>query len=401
MEPSDKHPSQDEFAKMVIDRLREAGVTDEISYDPEQFQVSVEGEKESVLFLHNAYREYCTLSAEHRPQSLRRFVRGWLQAHKPPPEEYADIRPDILPAVRSRSFFESTRLRMILGNNEDTLLPYQMLGDDLGLGLVYDMPDSMKPISNKELDLWGVTFYEALEAARENLAQLRPRIIGPKEGEGVYVFTTNDGYDSSRLILMELIRQFQVKGDYIAMAPGREMLIVAGSEDKSGLEAMLALAKKAFEQPRTVSGMAFRLDGDEWVSWMPKDSHSLYDGFRMLRIQSCGQDYAEQKELLDQLHKERGEDVLVASYSVMQHKDTGYRTSYCAWIRGLISLLPQAERIVFGSDNQEPVMASWDKVVAIVGDLMTPMGIYPERYRVQDFPSAEQLAAIGNELRGA
>ena len=121
MEPSDKHPSQDEFAKMVIDRLREAGVTDEISYDPEQFQVSVEGEKESVLFLHNAYREYCTLSAEHRPQSLRRFVRGWLQAHKPPPEEYADIRPDILPAVRSRSFFESTRLRMVLGDNEDTL----------------------------------------------------------------------------------------------------------------------------------------------------------------------------------------------------------------------------------------------------------------------------------------
>ena len=36
---------------------------------------------------------------------------------------------------------------------------------DLGLGLVYDMPDSMKPISNKELELWGVTFYEALEAA--------------------------------------------------------------------------------------------------------------------------------------------------------------------------------------------------------------------------------------------
>ena len=276
-----------------------------------------------------------------------------------------------------------------------------MLGDDLGLGLVYDMPDSMKPISNKELDLWGVTFYEALEAARENLAQLRPRIIGPKEGEGVYVFTTNDGYDSSRLILLELIRQFQVKGDYIAMAPGREMLIVAGSEDKSGLEAMLALAKKAFEQPRTVSGMAFRLDGDEWVSWMPKDSHSLYDGFRMLRIQSCGQDYAEQKELLDASPQRKGRGCFVASYSVMQHKDTGYRTSYCAWIRGLISLLPQAERIVFGSDNQEPVMAPWDKVVAIVGDLITPMGIYPERYRVQDFPSAEQLAAIGNELRGA
>ena len=72
-------------------------------------------------------------------------------------------------------------------------------------GLVYDMPDSMKSITNKELNLWGVTFYEVLETARENLVQLQPRIIGPNEGEGTYVFTTNDGYDSTRLILLDLI----------------------------------------------------------------------------------------------------------------------------------------------------------------------------------------------------
>ncbi len=284
------------------------------------------GEIKSTLYLGNAYQEYCSFSQEDRPHSLRRFVRGWLDAHKPPPDEYADIRPDILPAVRSRSFFESARLRMVIGGDDDTFLQYQTLGDDLGLGLVYDMPDSMKPISNKEIDLWGVTFYDALEAARENLRQLRPRIIGPKEGEGVYVFTTNDGYDSSRLIILDLIRQFQVKGDYIAMAPGREMLIVAGSEDTPGLEAMVALTKKAFEQPRTVSGVALRLDGDEWVSWMPEAAHPLYDEFRGLRIRSYGQDYAEQKELLDQLHEKTGEDVFVASYSVMQHKETGHRT---------------------------------------------------------------------------
>jgi uncharacterized protein YtpQ (UPF0354 family) len=393
--------SKDEFAQLVITRLRETGVTGEISYDPDEFQIAVVGDKESLLFLNNAYQEYCSVSEEHRPQALRRFVRGWLQAHKSPPEEYTDIRPDILPAVRSRNFFESARLRMAIGGDDDTFLPYQTLGDDLGLGLVYDMPDSMKPISNKELALWGVTFYEALEAARENLRQLRPRIVGPKEGEGVYVFTTKDGYDSSRLILLELIRQFQVTGDYIAMAPGREMLIVAGSEDEPGLEAMVALAEKALQQPRTVSGIAFRLDGDEWVSWMPKASHSLYDQFRMLRIQSSGQDYAEQKELLDRLHETRGDDVSVASYSVVQHKDTGHRISYCEWTKGTISLLPQAEWIVLGGGDRKRVMVSWDKVAEIVGDLMTPMGMYPERYRVEGFPTADQLAAMGNEVKGS
>ena len=395
---TDKNPSHDEFAQLVITRLRETGMTGEFSYDAVEFQIVMAGETKSILFLGNAYREYCSCSNKHRPNSLQRFVRGWLDAHKPPPDEYADIKPDILPAVRSRSFFESARLRMVIGGDDDTFLQYQTIGDDLGVGLVYDMPDSMRPISNKDIEQWGVTFYNALEAARDNLRQLPPRIVGPKEGEGVYVFTTNDSYDSSRLILLDLIRQFQVKGDYIAMAPGREMLIVAGSEDTPGLEAMVALAKKSFEQPRMVSGVALRLVGDEWVSWMPEAAHPLYDEFRGLRIQSFGHDYAEQKELLDELHEKTGEDVFVASYSVMQHKDTGHRISYCVWTKGTVSLLPQAERIVLGGDDQPPVMAPWENVAEIVGDLMTPMGMYPERYRVEGFPTAAQLVAMGYEL---
>jgi hypothetical protein len=36
----------------------------------------------------------------------------------------------------------------------------------------------------------------------------------------------------------------------------------------------------------------------------------------------------------------------------------------------------------------------WEHVAAIVGDLLEPMGIYPERYRVRSFPSEEQIVAI-------
>lgn len=35
------------------------------------------------------------------------------------------------------------------------------------------------------------------------------------------------------------------------------------------------------------------------------------------------------------------------------------------------------------------------------GDLMTPMGMYPERYRVEGFPTSDQLAAMGNQLEGS
>ena len=117
-------------------------------------------------------------------------------------------------------------------------------------------------------------------------------------------------------------------------------------------------------------------------------------------MQSAGQDYAEQKELLDKLHEMSGKDIFVPSFSVMQHKQTGQRINYCLWTAGAISLLPRTERVVFGGEDREPVMAPWEKVVEVVGHLMTPMGMYPERFRVETFPSAEELAAMGNELKG-
>jgi len=78
---------------------------------------------------------------------------------------------------------------------------------------------------------------------------------------------------------------------------------------------------------------------------------------------------------------------------------TGHQLSYCVWTKDRVSLLPKTERIVLGGEGQAPIMAPWEEVVEIVGDMLTPMGIYPERYRVDAFPTAAQLAAMGNELK--
>jgi hypothetical protein len=40
---------------------------------------------------------------------------------------------------------------------------------------------------------------------------------------------------------------------------------------------------------------------------------------------------------------------------------------------------------------------SWARARTIVGDLMTPVGMYPERFRVDQFPTPEQLEALGIE----
>jgi hypothetical protein len=252
----------------------------------------------------------------------------------------------------------------------------------------------MRSISQDNLDDWGVTFYEAMEAARHNLTQLEHAFIGPKQGEGVYLSTTRDGYDSSRLILLDLIRRLRVAGDFVAMVPNPDTLIVTGSEDMDGLKGMLGLATNALQQPRPISGIAVQLDGDDWVPWLPDPAHPLFGEFRGLQLQSIGRDYAEQKEMLDGT---TDKDTFVASFSILQHPETGHFMTYCVWPKDVLVLLPRTDLIAFMQEGKAPLMATWDRVIEVMSDSMTPLDIYPQRFRVSEFPTEEQLAAMGAE----
>ena len=390
-------PTKDEFAKLLIDRIHQAGETGNIIYEPEEDRIRGEGEKGVIVFLPNAYQEYCGASEAAREQILKHWVRNWFSCHRGMPEEFEDIKPDLLPVVRSRLHYELVALAAELEGGTGQSGPYQALAEHFGIGLVYDMPDSMRSISQANLDTWGVTFYEALEVARENLMKLPSKFMGPPSGEGVYLSATRDSYDSARLLLPDIIRQFRVKGDPIAMIPSRENLIVAGSDDADGLAAMLTMAGESLKEPHPISGIALRLDGDEWTPWLPDVSHPSYKGLRQLQLQTLGQDYATQKDLLEKLSEKNGEDVFVPTFSVIKTPD-GRLLSYATWTTTTNTLLPKTDTLVLGRLGGKPRIVEWQEAVGVVGDMMEPVDIYPPRYRVRGFPSENKLAAMGDML---
>jgi hypothetical protein len=344
--------------------------------------------------LGNAYKEYCAAEGEHRERVLRHWVRNWFSVLRDMPEDFEDVKPDLLPIVRSRAHFELNQLRSMVESGTLLSWPYVPLGEHFGVALVYDLPDAMRSIPQANLDAWGLTLYEVLEVARENLATLPAKFIGPQSGEGVYLSATGDNYDASRILAPELIGQFQLKGDPVAMIANRDNLIVAGADDATGLEAMLNLTAEALQQLRPISSVALRFDGEEWTPWLPDAAHPLYKQFRKFFFDTVGRDYAEQKELLDRLHAKTGESDFVATFNVVQDP-RGRLLSYAVWTERVVSQLPQTDMVVFGRLEGEPAMVPWSAAMEEVGHLLEPLDIYPPRYRVREFPSADQLAAMG------
>jgi hypothetical protein len=401
---SERHhsaPGKDEFAQLLMDALRAADDKSAIEYDAADFRLVTQGEDRQIFNLSNVYGEYSNASADKQKTILRNAVRSWFSRLKGIPESFEDAAPDLLPVVRNRSAFEFVRLRTQLENMGTPNWPHRPLAEHLGVGIVFDLPESMVQIQQHQVEEWGVTFEEAFETACRNLWEISlHEFQSPRPG--VWVSPWNDNHDVARLLLPELIKHHEVRGHPVLMLPNRDTLLVTGSEDEAGLAYLAERVKEAMEQPRFLTGIAFHLVDDFLVSYLPEEDHPQFAALQMLRVQSLARDYAEQQELLNSLHEKSGEDVFVASFSALASKETGRVQTYCVWSEDVDSLLPQTDRVFFvrkGEGERVDLVGSaeWDKLQDVVGDLLAPQGIYPERYRVAAFPTATQLAQMRSD----
>jgi uncharacterized protein YtpQ (UPF0354 family) len=398
-EKFDKPPSKDRFAKQVIDAIRKAGEKDNIRYDREEFRLTGEGQGRHICNLENIYREYCGANQQIRSILMRNFVRSWFAHEKGVPESFEDVNPDLLPVVRARGYYEVTSLQLRAQGMNDAGCPYRPVAEHLAVGLGYDLPESIVQIRQDNLTTWGVTFEQALEAACENLRGVSDQGL-QEAAPGVWRSPWHDNYDAARLMLLDMVRSYPVEGDPVVMTPNRDTLLLTGSDDVDGLTTMATLAEEAMGHARTVSGLAARLNGETWLPFLPTAKHPAFQKLKLLATRSLSQDYNAQKEALDTLYEKTEEDdVIVGSFSLMQHKDTGAVTSYTVWSESDDTLLPGTELVAFlgrrsEADAEVLGMFPWERVEAIVGSLMTRLEMYPPRWRVEAFPSAEQFARM-------
>jgi hypothetical protein len=233
-----------------------------------------------------------------------------------------------------------------------------------------------------------------MEVARRNLQEAT---LGyARIGDYLYAFALGDIYGASRLTLIDRLPDLEVAGKPVAMVPNREVLYLTGLEDEVGLAMMAELASQALNEPYALSGIPLILEEGAWSDWMPPEDHPLHRRFRQIETNWLGPLYAEQKQLLDEIHRWQGTDIFVASFSAAQKAD-GEVVSYCVWGEGVDSLLPVSQKVAFMQEGRDgPVaLAGWSRVLEVVGYPMETTEHYPARYRVREYPDKAALDAIG------
>jgi hypothetical protein len=403
---AENNPSREEFGRMFMARLQQAGMTEELVFSRDEFSVRLKHSDEPardawVVRLENTYQDFFLAPPGQRDEVVARLVRIAMLPPDATPPDFETAAPDLLPAVRCRTGYEIDLLRARIQGEAYTGSAQEPLAVHLGVRVAYSLPDAIMGLGPKEFAKWNVTAEQAMQAAMGHLAALSHPFGRARGCRGVFYCAANDGYDSSRMLLPHLCEAVPVRGNHIAMVPATSHLLLAGDNDPKALEIMVGEAEAAFGLPQGLSGYAFRLIDGEWRPWLPPKSHVLYPRFRALQLVTAYQAYRAQHDLLvaQEQSKPAGESCFVAGYGFEAGKSNLPERSAVAWTQGVPTLLPQVDAVYFVQGNVDrglrPVArVAWDRVLDVMGDRMEPLGLYPERYRVRCFPTDGELARL-------
>lgn len=368
------------FAKRVMGRLRKLGWTERMVFHEPSFSVDVGGDA-GTMHLHNIHQEWRNTPWLGRRKCLDGRLAYVFELR--PDLSFEEAKPLLLPLVRNRSHMGFARLAPEIEDFSGFSGAAEPLGEILVALAAIDRPHSTQLINAAQLAEWGCGLDEVMGIALANLGLKSPGRF-EAAGGGFYVSDYGDYHDASRLLLPHLFNSLRLTGDPVAVVVSRACLVVAGSEDAAGLEAMAGFVRFTMkDEVRPISYAPLVLIDGAWRPFRPEDDARI--AMRDLWLTQWLWDDAEQTSMLQSDFDVRGQDVYVASLHVLAVDEDRGRT-WTGWEETVPTCLPRAEVLILVDQAKVAHARRWEDVEAVLGPFEALPGIWPPRFMTSSWP---------------
>ena len=391
---SSKQVDRDDYAALVVKAFADSG-GGVFRYDRESFSVQrADGLK---VNLHNAYARFCSVEKQHRQAAIMELVSAFT-AKPSAPKDSEEWKSKLLPAVRTASYFSLVQLQSKANGNEQKgrEIASKQIADDLAMCVAYDDDRMISLLNWESLMKREIEFEEALKVARDNLREKTDPSLLVERAPGFFVGQWNDSYESSRIVLTDLIYRLPLAGDPVAFVPSRNQLWVTGSANAGVIESMLKAGQNEHFGAYPLSPYLFVLRDQRWATFQP-ESKAAQESLRLIELRRLSLDYSQQKGSLETIHRQDTSNVFVSPFQVSKEKGTERLYSISVWPKNVETLLPRTEKvaILINVETKDSFAVTWRVMNSVVGHLLEEQtGLFPERYRVRSFPSEAEIAAL-------
>ena len=399
-------PTLQDVARAASRALAARGATD-IAWDEQveelRYRLDDSGSGASMMSVGNLHRDVLNAPGARRGAVVARFVETVSLVPRGAPEDWAGARPRLYPIVRSESddgIALLTMQRHAAPGRDPAPVASRPLAGELVRCLAVDSDNAMQRVTEEQLRKWGVDFDEAMAEALQNLRALPEHGGWHQLAPGLWSGGWGDSYESSRILLPDLIHRLGVP-EPVALMPLRSTLLVASARNEAALAAMAATARGMLEsEGRWLSVAPLALGPDGWTPFAPPPA--LARAFEDLHCIETASSYDSQQPLLEQQYQRAGVDVFVARATLAQRKSDEALVTYAVWPRGVDTVLPRTRRIALvlpvnpgaPGPGDETLMVPWDALWSEAAALLEPTGHHPPRFRTRGFPDEASLARL-------
>lgn len=383
------------FAEHVTEALRSAGVAGNIAYDRTSERLLNETLPDA-FYLGEAWNTWRRVSEDERGDWLRRYVEVFLRGRQMP-GTWEEAKPGVMVRIRPRVVHACWPLRHELEGLRIPNLPAAELTEHLVVELAWPQKDAISTVLTEDLQRWGVTAEEALEAAAVNLRArslpLKPW-LGSKEFPGVWRSPWKDRFDASRIVFVDGFG-LALEGPPVVVAPFDDCLMLADGDDEEALFNLGRAARREAEHRGTFLWLRpLRLDEGRWVHWLPPRESGGFAPLKLLYALNEKDDYDRQGELLQRLIDREDGQTRVSPVHMLQDGE-GNTFTATEWEAGRPAALAQTDTVLFRKDQQAVALVPFDRVLEVLGALLDERPDYPKRYLAVSYPDDWQIHSLG------
>ena len=313
------------------------------------------------VYLHNLFAETRDMSPEARQARVLFFLRS-LTEDGTDGEGWDEVQPHLRLVVRP-----STANTLVNPEKAELTLPMARgYLPQLNQLVAIDRPTSMAYVGPGQLEGWGVGEEEVFAAAARNLVEFPAEVEVYDRTRGtILTLAQGDDYAASRFLIPGWLAGLagQVQGRPVAIVPERSTVLVGGDANPELVRWLAETAQREFQAAtRSVSPAVYTVDyAGQVVPYLRPGREPLDRLVQRGHLLLLAREYADQKNVLDALHRRADVDLFVATCTLSQ-LEGGRVVSYAVWPDGIEALLPQVDvLVVSGGEPKTP--SAWTALV--------------------------------------
>jgi hypothetical protein len=409
-------PSYEQFAALMAENVKEGGLSASLSYDSDSFalvEAGANAEPLQRMLLGHYFGEYCALDTSEKPAFLARVKQLWNEQAFP--ANFADAQSNLMPHLIDRWSVFRTNMNLALGMAKELedahvdvtpdFAPFVVIADAFAMVLALDLKTTRLIVTHRQLAAWGIEFEKAIDTAYQNLVSRSggefEMLVDQDTGlSSLYSSTWHDGYDSSRVLIDDLLTQFNVRGEHVIGIPDNNQMLVTGSDDSRGLTALYQMVSDARALPQALPPVLIHKSANGLTRYEAPLLDPLKPLLRNLETGYLSDIYASQKALLLSSMDVAGLPIL----DFERRENFDVEESFSTWTTVPVvqhALVPQTDFVSFveEKDGTARVLAeaSFARVQEVLGENLIDVQQYPVRFLLRSYPTAEQLAQLGKK----